>query len=240
MGGLLGGLLGGLGGFLGGSATKSAADANRRQLSKLLNNGTAYIDQGHDEAAGNLGAVGDLWKNYTDQTGGLSGLNLLGDALGVNGAEGNANATSAFQTSPGYDFQLNSGLDALSRSAAAQGRLSSGQTGLDTVGYASGLANSEYQNWLSNLSGYGGQQAGLYTTGTQGQAGSLNDLANLATNTTNQRLDLYGNYTNGIMGANNQTAAGKQQQLSGLGGLGYGLGSIGGSGGLGSLFSGFL
>lgn len=231
MGGLLGGLLGGLGGLFGGSATKSAAAANSRQLNKLLKEGTAYIDQGNQQATDYLTGAGDIWKNYTDQTGGLSGLNMLGNALGINGSEGNAAATSAFQTSPGYEFQLNSGLDALNRAAASQGRLSSGQTGLDTINYAQGLANNEYQNWLNNLSGYGNTQAGLYTTGTQGQAGSLNDLANLATNTTNQRLDLYGNYTNGILGANNQKAAGTQQQLSGLGGIGYGLGS---------LFGGFL
>lgn len=225
--GLVGGLLGGLGGLFGGDATKSAAKSNKKALDKLLNEGTSYIDTGSNEAKGYLGDVNDLWKNFTDQTGGLSGLSMLGNALGLNGAEGNAAATGAFQTSPGYDFQLNQGLDALERRAAAQGRLTSGQTGLDTINYAQGLANSEYQNWLNNLSGYGNTQAGLYTTGTTGQAGSLSDLASLATNTAGQKVDLLGSYTNGIMGANNQKAQGTQQQLQGgLGGLGSALGSI--------------
>ncbi len=225
--GLVGGLLGGLGGIFGGSAAKKAAKRNAELANQYKTEGLGYIDQGNDLASGYLSDVGDIWKNYTDQTGGLSGLNMLGNALGINGADGNAAAVNAFQTSPGYDFQLDQGLSALERRAASQGRLSSGQTGLDTIGYAQGLANSEYQNWLNNLSGYGNTQAGLYTTGTAGQAGSLSDLANLATNTAGQKVGLIGDVTSSLMGANNQRASGTQQQIQGgLGGLASGLGSI--------------
>lgn len=235
--GLLGGLLGGLGGILGGNETKKAAKRNAALLGQFQTNGLSTIDAGKNEAGGYLSDVGDLWKNFTDQTGGLSGLSLLGDALGVNGADGTAAARSAFQTSPGYGFQLGQGLDALERRAASQGRLSSGQTGLDTINYAQGLANSEYQNWLNSLGNFGNSQANLFTTGTTGQAGSLSDLASLATGTAGQKVNLMGEVVNGQMGANNQRAQGSQQMIQG--GLG-GLANMFGTGQGGGMFGGYL
>lgn len=235
--GLVGGLLGGLGGIFGGSATKKAAKRNAALANQYKTEGLGYIDEGHDQASGYLSDVGDLWRNFTDQTGGLSGLQMLGNALGINGADGNAAAVNAFQTGPGYQFQLDQGLGALERRAAAQGRLSSGQTGLDTINYAQGLANSEYQNWLSSLSGFGNTQAGLYTTGTSGQAGSLSDLASLATGTAGQKVGLIGDVTSALMGANNQRAQGTQQQIQGgLGGLANMFGTASGGG----MFGGYL
>lgn len=226
-GSILGGLLGGLGGIFGGNAEADAAKANRKQLNKLLSQGTAAIDTGHDEAQGYLGGVGDIWKNLADESGGLSGLGLYGDALGVNGAAGNARATSAFQTSPGYDFALNQGLDALERRAGAQGRLSSGQTGLDTLSFAHGLADQDYNNWLSGLSDFSGKQGNIYTGATTGQAGALTDLAKLATGTAGQKVDLMTGVTNGMMGANNQVADAQSQKYNGIfGGLGKGLGAM--------------
>lgn len=231
-GSIVGGLLGGLGSLFGGNEAKKAANRNNALLDTYNTQGNQYIDQGSNAASGYLGQVGDLWKGLADQSGGLSGLGLYGDALGVNGAEGNQRATDAFQAGPGYQFQMDQGLDALGRSAASQGRLSSGQTGLDTINYASGLANNEYQNWLNNLSGFGQQQAGIYTGATTGQAGALSDLANLATNTSGQKIDLLGNITNGKMGVNNAKAQASQQQISG--GL-AGLGQM-----AGGLFGGYL
>ncbi|TPM37052.1 hypothetical protein [Mesorhizobium sp. B2-3-2] len=225
-GDLLGGLLGGIGSLFGGSATKKAAAANNKALDGYLKSGTAAIDTGQQQAQDYLGGVGNLWSNLAKESGGLSGLNLLGDALGVNGAAGNANATSAFQTSPGYEFQQQQGIDALNRSAAARGQLNSGQTGLDTLTFSQGLANNEYQNWLNSLSGFSGQQGNIYTGATTGQAGALSDLANLATGTAGQKVSLLGDVTNGRLGANNQTAAGTQQQLGGLSGFGQGLGAL--------------
>lgn len=239
-GSLLGGLLGGVGSLFGGDATKKAAAANRDQINKYLQQGTAAIDTGQQQATGYLGQVGDLWKSLANESGGLSGLNLYGDALGVNGADGAARASSAFQTDPGYQFQQQQGIDALNRSAAARGQLNSGQTGLDTLNFSQGLANNTYQQWLQNLSGFGGQQAGVYTGATTGQAGALTDLASNATNAAQQKVDLFGNATNGLMGANNQKAAGTQQQLSGLGGFGQALGSLAGSKSGSNLFGGYL
>lgn len=226
-GSIVGGLLGGLGSLFGGSSAKKAARRNEALLNQYQSQGNEYINQGYNDASGYLSDVGGLWQNLANESGGLSGLGLYGDALGVNGADGTARAREAFQSSPGYEFQLDQGLGALERRAASQGRLSSGQTGLDTVNYATGLANQDYNNWLNSLSNFGGQQAGIYTGATTGQAGSLSDLANLATGTAGQRIDLLGNITNGKMGVNNAKAQATQQQISGgLSGLGQAFGGM--------------
>lgn len=82
------------------------------------------------------------------------GADLYADALGINGAGGNERATGAFQTGPGYQFQMDQGLQALNRSASAAGMLPSGNTLLAATDYGQGVANQEYGNWLGRLSGY--------------------------------------------------------------------------------------
>lgn len=227
IGGLIAGGLGALGSILGGNATKKAAERNAALANAYKKEGLGYIDQGAAEAKGYLGDVGNIWAGLTEQSGGLSGLQMYANALGLNGAKGNAAATGAFQAGPGYQFAMDQGLDALSRTAAAQGRLQSGQTGIDTMNYAQNRANQEYNTWLGNVGNFGNTQAGLYTTGLGGQAGSLSDLASLATGTAGQKVGLIGDVTSSLMGANNQKAAGTQNQISGgLSGLGRGLGSL--------------
>lgn len=227
LGGLVAGALGALGGIMGGDAQKDAAAANRRLAKKYKTEGLGYIDQGSGEAKGYLGGVGDIWSGLAQESGGLSGLNMYANALGLNGAEGNAAAQGAFQAGPGYQFAMDQGLQALERRAGAQGRLSSGQTGLDTINYAQGLANQEYGNWRNSLADFGNTQAGIYTGALGGKAGSLSDLANLAVNTSGQKVGLIGDVTSALMGANNQSAAGTAQQWQGgLGGLAKGVGSL--------------
>ncbi len=217
-----------LGAILGGNATKKAAKQNMALLGQAKTEGLGYINAGSNEAKGYLGGIGDLYSNLATESGGLSGLGMYANALGLNGAEGNAAAQGAFQAGPGYEWQLGQGLQALERRAAAQGRLQSGQTGIDTMTYGQGLANQEYGNWLNNLKGYGDTQAGIYTGALGGQAGSLSGLANLATNTSGQKVDLLTGITSGLMGANNQKAAGTGQMWGGVDKLiGGGLGMLG-------------
>lgn len=57
---------------------------------------------------------------------------------------------SDFQASPGYQFQLGQGEQAIQRSAAASGLLNSTGTEQNLNNYAQGTANTEYQQALSN------------------------------------------------------------------------------------------
>ena len=117
-------------------------------------------------------AKGEYAQNYYDpytQAGG-NALTMYQNALGLNGADGNQAAKNAFQTSPGYDFQMGQGLQALDRSASAKGFLNSGNAATSAMQYGQGLANQEYGNWLSRLGALQGQglQAASGQTGRQG------------------------------------------------------------------------
>lgn len=234
IGALLGGALSGLGSLFAGGAQKSAAKQNKAAYEGLKTEGLGYLDTGYGGANNYLTQVGDLYS-------GLSGLgqqqgSMYANALGLNGAEGNAAALGAFQTGPGYQFALDQGLQALERRASAQGRLQSGQTGLDTIGYAQGLANQEYGSWLDRLG-----SPSVLTSAITGQAGALSDLANLEVSGARDRIGLATDVTNGITGANNQYAAGKAEQITGgLGGLNSMLGTLSGSSLNTKLFGGYL
>lgn len=70
-------------------------------------------------------------------------------------------AFDRFETSPGYEFRLEEGINALDKSAAARGRLNSGAQGRALVRYGEGLAASEYADYWNRLAGLAGvgQQA---------------------------------------------------------------------------------
>lgn len=205
--------------------------------------------QGQAAATGNINSgIGALNTNYTaalqpflqnfsTAQGGVTGLQNL---LGLNGASGNASALQSLQNTPGYQFQLQQGNNAINAQAAATGSLASGNTALALSNYNQGLAGTTYQNAVSNLmpflqqsntaaSGIGSLYSGLGGA----LAGQYNNLANLDYSTAtgignaNANADLAGlsaskniwNAVGGIAGA-----------AFGMPGLGSGLGSaIGGA-----------
>ncbi len=147
-------------------------------LSNILSGGAEKAAQqkfdsiitGTKAAAARLGEGLSGYKDYATQALGefdpytgtaQTAYSTYGDALGLNGADGNAAAVQAYQTSPGYQFQLDQGLQALERSASARGMLASGNTSADILGYAQGLANQDYSSWLDRLNGLGTQGIGM-------------------------------------------------------------------------------
>lgn len=232
-------MLGFLGNLLGlgqGDPTISAANENRSVVNQYGTNADNLINTGASSAGGYLQQILDQYSPLAKEA--ASAGNMYANALGLNGASGNADATAAFQESPGYDYQLNQGLDALNRTAASQGRLQSGQTGLDDMNYAENLANQGYSSWLSNLA-----NPGILSTALSGETAGLGGLADLATNTAGQKVDVAGQVASGQTGANNQQAAGETTNLQGIAGLGSavlgGIGKIAGGTPLGSFLSGY-
>lgn len=61
-----------------------------------------------------------------------------------------ANPNSVTNT-PGYQFQMNQGTQAIDRNAAANGQLGSGNQGAALASFGQGLAGNEYQQQMSNL-----------------------------------------------------------------------------------------
>ncbi|WP_271557784.1 hypothetical protein [Bradyrhizobium sp. CCBAU 45394] len=111
--------------------------------------------QGRDALSTNYGNASNLYAPLVASTG--AGAKAYGDASGANGVAGLQSAMDTFKNSGqygNYGFALTQGLQALDRTHAAAGNLSSGNADTDTLGYATNLANNTYSNYLSGLSPY--------------------------------------------------------------------------------------
>lgn len=86
-------------------------------------------------------------------------------------------AYGGFTKTPGYDFRMREGMDALQSSAAARGNLFSGATMRAAQQFGQDYASSEYQSYLDRLAGLASGGAGAAT----GQAASFGQTgANIA------------------------------------------------------------
>lgn len=218
--------------LFGGDAEKEAAEKNRQALATYQTQGLDALDKAYGASSGYLNDAGNLWSGLTDKFGKATTLGL--DALGVNGADGNARATAAFQSGPGYQFTLDSGLDAINRRRAGAGMLDSGNADIDAIKFGTGLADQTYGSWLDRLGGYTAPEL----QATSGQASSLGALSDLSQTDATNRIGLYGNVASGNIGANNMQAAGEaagaKNALGGVLSLATLGTSLAGGGGLGS------
>lgn len=191
--------------LFGGGAEREAADKNRQALATYQTQGLGALDKAYGASSGYLTDAGNLYSGLSDKYGKATTLGL--DALGVNGADGNARATAAFQSGPGYQFTLDSGLDALNRRRAGAGMADSGNADVDAIKFGTGLADQTYGSWLDRLGGYISPEL----QATSGQASSLGALSDLSQTDATNRIGLYGNVASGNIGANNLQAQGESQ-----------------------------
>jgi hypothetical protein len=139
------------------TAEKAAAQRNAGlqqgydALSGLYGQGREAINTGANTAQG---YYAPLIAKYG------AGSDAYGDASGANGAAGYDRARTNFQTNPGYQFQMDQGLQALNRTHAAAGNLSSGNADTDALKYATGLADQSYGKYMAGLQPYLGGEAG--------------------------------------------------------------------------------
>jgi hypothetical protein len=183
-----------------GGDTIATAKKNQGLVNQLDTTGTGYLT----EAKG----ITDDYLNL-----GKSGATAYADALGLNGAGGSSAAMDRFTTSPGYDFALDQGLQALERRSAMGGRLNSGQNDIDLLQYGVKTANDEWDDWLDRLGGYNS----MYTQGVGGATKSLGDLTTFKEG-----------ITTGLIDTNNQKLEGNNANSAGIGNLGKTIASIGG------------
>jgi hypothetical protein len=224
-----------------GGAEKRAADKNRGLFDTYNSQGTANINAGYDRARGDLsGAFGayaplsDLAQKYG------AGTDLYLDALGANGAGGNARAKDAFQAGPGYQFTLDQGMDALNRRRAAGGMLNSGNADIDAMTFGTGLADKTHGDWLSRLAALVNPELSATSGAAAGTAGVHTGMAGLETGRASDLTNILGTTTSGLAGANNLQAQGEAagaRNLLGLGTSFLGLGTGGGNTVGGSLLS---
>ena len=138
--------------------------------------------------------------------------------------------TERFKFDPGYEFSQQEGFRQLQNRAASRGLLESGPTQRDLQGYSQGLADQNYQRWLSQNIGlydkWQGQQAQLAAMGPQvnGSTQALQTGQGLAALSGQQ-----GSQASQILG---QLGLAGMQGYSNLGNAG--LGAFGNLGGIGA------
>jgi hypothetical protein len=214
-----------------GKPAKKAAEENIGRLNAFKTEGMGYLDTGRTGALDSLTAAGDVYRPLQAKYG--AGSNMYLDSLGLNGADGNARATGAFQAGPGYDFKVNQSLDALDRRAASRGLLGSGNNTIDTLSTVHGIANQEYGDWQNRLAGLISPEM----SAAAGVAGSESAKAPVWTNDANARLGLGQNVVSGVNDQTTQKANAEMAASKNMLGLGMSLASLaaGGMPGLGGI-----
>jgi hypothetical protein len=225
--GMIGGSM--LGGLLGGGSNQS--DINKA-YDKSMQDYMMYMQKAEDEfgaheAQGRSDITGYLKEaqGYTEpyRTAGTSSLQAYLGSLGLGGSAAQQSALKSFQTSPGYQFALQQGLNGVQSSAAAGGYGMSGAEQKALSDYGQNMANQEYGNWQKQLFGLAGmgQTSSENAANRSFQAGSL--LANQGQQYAQDYGNLYGNMAQAQSEADiaKAQAAAKAQssQASGIGGL---------------------
>jgi hypothetical protein len=186
-----------------------------------------YLDAGTQGALGQLAqaradltANGGAFRPLAD-LGARFGLGsqLYSDALGLNGAAGNARAQAAFTAGPGYQFQLDQGLEAVNRAANARGALNSGNTDVDALKLGQGLAGQTWQQWLGNLAPYNQLELSATSGAASGNAGINQNVANLGVTGAGILSGAGQNKANVATGQGNTLADLARNYYSGLAGL---------------------
>jgi hypothetical protein len=221
-----------LGGLLGSSAASKAAAQQAAA-------GTAAA--AGQRQAGNV-ASGQQQQQLSSETANASPYTTLGagtagtlsSALAPGGSLGSRwsstfsapTAAQAEQT-PGYQFQLQQGLNALQNSAAARGGLLSTGTAKNLNNYAQGTASANYQNTYNNA-----LQA--YNTNFSTNEQSQNDLFNRLYSTTGLGANSAANLNSVRAGTTNALASGEMGNAQIVGNDIRGVGEAQASGTVGS------
>lgn len=208
-----------------GDSAKKAAEANANLYSNYGTQSQGYIDQYQPLETGavnsGIGAyqpLANLGQQYS-QAG-----TMLNNALGVNGAAGNAAATSAFQAAPGYQFALNQAIDQTTRAGNAMG--ATGNTMDEVANRSAQYANQNYNNWIGALGAQSGQGLTATAGAANGQQTGYDALAGIYGQNASDRIGIAGNVASGT--ANSNTAA-ANSQMQASGNFWNGLMSLGGN-----------
>jgi hypothetical protein len=175
---------------------EAARDAKIAGINKGRKKAFGDLDTGRTDVTNAANTATGYYAPYESTD--LAATKTYGDALGLNGASGNAAALLGFQESPGYQFDVDQATQSILRSAAARGQLGGGGVTTDLAKTISGLANNEYGGWLDRLSGLNSQGATIANQKAGISTGLGSQLLGIDTN----RAQIDWNAENGIGGAN--------------------------------------
>jgi len=214
--GVAGGLASGIGGYFSDKSKAEQSQANAQQYMGLMQGqqgantlatqqGQGQLAAGYQGAQNTLGQYGDyanlaLSGGYGDATQTLKGAaSLAGGPLG-----------QGYQQSPGYQFQMQQGQQALAAQNASAGGRDSGAAQKQLLQYSQGLANQDYQQFVGNQMAQRGQQLG-----------AMGNLAGMQANSGAALGNLWQGLGGGMAGLQAQSGAG----MAGLGMQGAGMNS---------------
>lgn len=146
-----------------------------------------------------LDAYNNAMTNYNNQ---MASYNAQ-----VSAAKQPIDLTDTLRSTPGYQFTLDQGTQAIDRNAAASGRLNSGATLKALQTYGEGVADQTYENYMNRL----------YSLAGLGQA-STTSLGNLGANAAN-------NMSANTMAAGNAQASGYINSANAINGAISGVGN---------------
>ncbi len=204
-----------LGTFANAGAATPAANSSASGLSKMfsptnlssgaLKSGLGYLLQNNNTGGYNAlqGAQNQSAANYQPfLQNGTAATNQLANLNGLNGTAAAQAATQNWQNTPGYQFALGQGLNAIDAGAAQRGMLSSGNNLQAEQQYGTGLANQYYNQYLGNLQ----NQVGTGLTGAagvgQGITGAANTYAQMKGNQGNNYNQMLGGLGNAFLPTN--------------------------------------
>lgn len=203
----LGAALAGIGaiGAIGGAAINASAAGSAANTQANAENNAAQVQQNmYNQTAARLAPYNATGTQANAQISQMPGFNL-------------APTEANLENTPGYQFNLYQGLKATQNAAAARGLGVSGAAEKGAASYATGLANSTYQNQFQNaLQGYTTNLGKL-----QGQAGLGENAAAQTGNFGTQTAQAIGQTAVGAANAQAAGTVGTANAISGgINGLG--------------------
>jgi len=159
----LGGLGAGFGALFGGGGD-DPYKKGAGYLNQIPGKTSPYYQPYAQAGQGALGQLQGQYGNLLGNYGGIQGQynQLMNDPNGVMNKIG-----AGYQKSPGFDWQMNQGMNAANNAAASGGMAGSPQHQQQAATMAEGLANQDYYNYMNKA-------LGLYGTGLQGNQGLYN------------------------------------------------------------------
>lgn len=204
-----------------GDPAKDAAAKNTALLQANQTAGTNTLQGGQTSAISALDSAKGDFAPLASKYG--AGSDMYLNSLGVNGPQGNAAATGAFQAGPGYQYAVDQSLQGINRAGAVGGQGLNGNTLAALSDRAGNMANQEYGSWQDKLGGLVSPEL----QATSGEASADASKAPVYTGTASNIANLGTNTTNAITGQNTQAANAEMQGSGNIWNLGLNLAKLG-------------
>lgn len=180
-------------------AYQNPADAAQPYLSQIPGTVTPYYQPYINAGNQSLHALGNQYSNLIGNN--YNNLQSTYHAMATNPAAVMGHVASGYQESPGYQFQMQQGMDAEANRADAGGYAGTPQDEQQASYVAEQLANQDFYNYLTHALSIGKQglqgEQGFYNQGLQGVEGLNNmgysassDLASALAQTLMQQANL--------------------------------------------------